>query len=429
MKILAIDHGGTGRRMALQAGDEIARINGHLVRDILDYRFLIAEEKVQMEVRRGGGTILFDIEKDADDSLGLSFAPMRVRRCGNSCVFCFADQNPAGLRKALYFRDEDYRLSFLHGHYVTLTNLRQLELDRIVRQRLTPLFVSVHVTDPEVRRLLLGLKHDDHVLDKIRFLASNRIELHTQIVLCPSINDGDILQRTLDDLAQFYPHVRSVAVVPVGLTHHRDGLMQLQQVTVEYAQRFVAIAENYAAAFRQRLGGYFLYPSDEFYIRAGLSLPAASRYDGFYQKENGVGMMRALLDDFAQRQLALLPARVPGPLKITIVSAPLASGILARDILPALRRVENLSAQLVTVKNLFYGETIQVSGLLTGQDIYTALCDRDLGAAVFLPRNCNNDNATFLDDWTLIDLQNKLGVPVMTLDNDFVAMFAVTDGN
>lgn len=415
--------------MGLRTGDEIVRINGHPVRDILDYRFLIADEHVELGVRRDCETITFEIEKDADDSLGLHFAAMRVRRCGNNCVFCFTDQNPAGLRKALYFRDEDYRLSFLHGHYVTLTNLKQVELDRIAWQRLTPLFVSVHATDPEVRRFLLGLKHDDSLLDKIRFLASNGIELHAQIVLCPNINDGEVLRRTLDDLVQFYPQVKSAAVVPVGLTQHRDGLVQLQQVTVEYAQRFVGIVENYAAAFRQHLGSYFLYPSDEFYIRAGLPLPAAARYEGFYQKENGVGMMRELLDDFAQRQLALLPARVPRPLKITIVSAPLASGILAQDILPALHRVENFSAQLVTVKNLFYGETIQVSGLLTGQDIYTALCDRDLGAAVFLPRNCNNDNATFLDDWTLIDLQNKLGVPVMTLDNDFVAMFAVTDGN
>lgn len=429
MKILAIDHGSTGRRMGLQAGDEIASINGHAVRDILDYKFLIADEAVEMEIRRNGDTIIFDVDKDADDSLGLNFAPIQARRCGNDCVFCFVDQNPAGMRKALYFRDEDYRLSFLSGHYVTLTNLKQAELDRIVWQRLTPLFVSVHATDLQVRRFLLGLKKEDHLLDKIRFLTDHGIELHTQIVLCPNVNDREILRQTIYDLAEFYPRLKSVAVVPVGLTRHREGLVQLERVTVDYARRFLEIADDYAAFFHERFGTYFVYPSDEFYIMTGTPLPLADRYDAFYQKENGVGMMRALLDDFTERQIPLLPVRLSSPAKVTLVTAVLAGGILERGILPVLNRIENFFADLVIVRNQLYGESIHVTGLLTGQDIYAALKGRDLGDAVFLPRNCNSDQAVFLDDWRLSDLQNKLGVPVMTLDNDFEAMFEVLDRN
>jgi len=424
LKILSLDHGGTGSEMGLQAGDEITRINRHPVRDILDYKFLIADDAVEMEVRRNGDTMVFEIEKDADDSLGLNFAPLQVRRCGNDCPFCFVDQNPAGMRTGLYFRDEDYRLSFLSGHYVTLTNLKQEELDRIVWQRLTPLFISVHATDPAVRRFLLGLKKDDHLFEKLRFLTSNGIELHTQIVLCPGINDGVVLHHTLQELAEFYPQLKSVSIVPVGLTKHRDGLVKLEPVTLAYAQDFLEIARSYAEDFYKRFGTYFIYPSDEFYIMTGTPLPPADRYDAFYQKENGVGMVRFLLDDFADRQAPLLPMRVPQPTKVTLVSATLAGPLLEREILPALNRIENFSAELVIVKNQFYGESIHVTGLLTGQDIYASLTDRQLGKAVYLPQNCVNDKKVFLDDWKLGDLQEQLGVPVITLENEFTALFA-----
>ena len=424
MKILSIDQDSTGLEAGLQTGDVVLRINNHPVRDILDYKFLIADDAVEMEIRRNGGALIFEIEKDANDSLGLNFAPIEVRRCGNDCPFCFVDQNPAGMRKALYFRDEDFRLSFLSGHYVTLTNLKQDELDRIVWQRLTPLFVSIHATDPTVRHFLLGLKKEDHLLDKLRFLTSNGIELHTQIVLCPGINDGEVLQKTLYDLAEFYPKLRSVSIVPVGLTKHRDGLLKLEPVTVDYAKRFLKIADDYADFFRKRFDTYFVYPSDEFYIMTGMPLPRADRYDAFYQKENGVGMMRALLDDFAEHQAPQLPLRLPAPKKVTLVSAVLAGGIIQNEIMPVLNRVENFNAELVIVKNEFYGESIHVTGLLTGQDIYNAIKDCDLGSAVFLPRNCVNDKFVFLDDWKLSELEKKLGVPVVALENEFGIIFS-----
>jgi len=419
LKIIAIDKASTGLDLGLCPGDEVLRINGESVRDILDYRFLTADDTIEMEVRRGDEQIIFDIEKAPDDSLGLNFAPLKIRRCGNDCIFCFVDQNPAGMRSTMYFRDEDFRLSFLSGHYVTLSNMSRADLERIVRQRLTPLYISVHATEPAMRKFLLGIKFDDRLLEKFDYLTQNGIELHTQIVLCPELNDGEVLRKTLSDLARYHPHVRSVAVVPVGLTQHRDGLTPIKPVTKEYAQSFLRLADAYAAEFRQRLGTHFVYPSDEFYIMAGEPIPPASRYDAFEQMENGVGMLRDLMDDFNERQIKRLPKRLPKPTKVTLVTATLAGGFLAENILPRLQQIRNFTPELVAVVNKFYGDTIRVTGLLTGQDIFAALKDRDLGAVVFLPKNCLNDKQIFLDDRKLSELQEKLGVPVVPLKNDF----------
>ena len=423
MKIITIDQASTGLECGLQPGDEVLSINGAPVRDIIDYRFLTAEEAIEMEVRRGNEQIIFEIEKDTDDSLGLNFEPLKIRRCGNDCIFCFVDQNPQNMRSTMYFRDEDFRLSFLSGHYVTLSNMSRADLERIVRQRLTPLFISVHATEPEMRKFLLGIKFDDRLLDKFDYLTQNGIELHTQIVLCPELNDGDVLRRTLSDLERYYPHLRSVAVVPVGLTRHREGLTAIKPVTKAYAKNFLRIADDYAAEFHQRLGMNFVYPSDEFYLMAGEPIPSASRYDAFEQMENGVGMLRDLVDDFQERQVKRLPKRLGQPTKVTLVSATLAGGFIAENILPRLEQIKNFSPELVVVTNKFYGDTIRVSGLLTGQDIFAALKDRDLGAAVFLPKSCLNDKQIFLDDWKLSDLQEKLGVPIVPLKNDFSGIF------
>lgn len=423
MKITQVNPGSTGEVLGLRPGDEVVRINGEPVRDIIDYRFLIAEESIEMEVRRNGGVTLYEVEKEYDDLLGLDFEPLRIRHCGNDCPFCFVDQNPQGMRSTLYFRDEDFRLSFLSGHYVTLTNLSKRDMDRIVWQRLSPLFVSVHATDPEVRKFLFGIRHDDRLFDKLKFLTSHGIELHTQIVLCPGVNDGDILKKTVWDLAGFLPELRSVSIVPVGLTKHREGLTKLAPVTPAYAARLLKIADDYAAHFRREIGEYFVYASDEFYIMAGERLPPAERYDGFYQKENGVGMVRYLLDDFeVQRQE--FPTRLPEPMCVTLVTGDLASGFMKETILPALNAVENLHADLAVIRNDFYGDTIRITGLLTGGDVYRQLRQRDLGDRVYLPANCVNDDGVFLDDWTLPDLSAKLGRPVEPLPNDdFTLMF------
>lgn len=425
MKIISIDPASTGAELGLQPDDELVRINGQRVRDLLDYRFLITEEEVELEVKRQGETIIYEIEKDQDDSLGLNFEPLKIRGCGNDCIFCFVDQNPKGMRQSMYFRDEDFRLSFLAGHYVTLSNIAKADLRRIVQQRLSPLFISVHATDPAVRKFLLGIDFDDRLLDKITYLTEHGIILNTQIVLCPEINDGAVLDKTLKDLARFHPALRSVAVVPVGLTRHREGLTPIKPVTEEYARQTLRLLDRYAAEFLPQLHTHFVYASDEFYILARQPLPPMERYDAFDQMENGVGMLRDLLSDFHNRQAGRLPLALAQPTKVTLVTATLAGGFLQENILPRLAQVKNFNAELVMVENKFYGKSITVTGLLTGQDIYGALAQRDLGAAVFLPKSCLNDNKIFLDDWKLHDLAQRLAVPVVPLPNDFSQIFPV----
>ncbi len=421
MEIINIENNSIAEDVGLLVGDHLVKINGNPVRDILDFRFLIAEEDVELEVLRAGQKMFYEIEKDYDDQLGLRFEEIQIRHCGNDCPFCFVDQNPAGMRQSMYFRDEDFRLSFLSGHYVTLTNLSQKDMDRIVSQRLAPIFVSVHATEPEIRKFLFGIEHDDHLLEKLTFLTGNDIEIHTQIVLCPEINDGAVLKKTIWDLARFLPNLRSVSIVPVGLTKHREGLKKLNSVTKEYAAEYLEIVNNYAADFQKRTGENFVYVADEFYIMAGKPLPPAERYDGFYQKENGVGMVRYLLDGFEQ-QKTRFPQKLQKTLEVTIVTALLASGFMKETIIPALNKVDNFRAHLEVIENQFYGSSIRITGLLTAQDIFRQLSKQELGDKVYLPANCLKDNTIFLDDWTVEALSSKLNRPVEPLD-DFSTIF------
>lgn len=422
MKITSVENDSIGFDLGLKSGDDIARINGQSVRDILDFRYLIAEEEVELEVLKEGQKIIFEVEKDFDDDLGLQFEDIQIRYCGNDCPFCFVDQNPAGMRATMYFRDEDFRLSFLSGHYVTLTNLSKRDMDRIVLQRLSPIFVSVHATEPEVRKFLFGIDFEDRLLPKLEFLTSNDIEIHTQIVLCPEINDGQVLKNTIWDLAKYLPNLRSVSVVPVGLTKHREGLKKLNPVTAELAKKYLQTLHEYANEFKMKSGENFVYASDEFYIMAGESLPAAESYDGFYQKENGVGLVRFMLEEFEQ-QKSHFPGRLKNSKTVTFVSAKLASGIIQDEIISHLNKIENFNIQLSIIKNDFYGHAIHVTGLLTGQDIYAQLKDQDLGDAVFLPENCLKDGSIFLDDWTITELSAKLNRPVYSLGNEFTQIF------
>ncbi|KAA3616291.1 MAG: DUF512 domain-containing protein [Calditrichaeota bacterium] len=418
MKITAIDEYSTGQDIGLLPGDKIWKINGRRIRDILDFRFFITDEEIALEIERDKERVIFDIEKETDDALGLSFEPIKVRMCGNDCPFCFVDQNPAGMRKTLYFRDEDFRLSFLAGHFVTLTNLSNRDLERIVEQRLSPLYVSVHAIDLEIRTFLLGLKKDDRLLEKLKYLTENGIELHTQIVVSPDINDGKVLEETVAALASFYPKIGSVATVPLGLTKHREGLLKMKPVTTEYAKDYLIHADELAQKYKKELGIFFIYPSDEFYIRAQEPIPGRERYDTFEQFENGVGMLRTLLDDFSELK-SKFPDHLDQPVHISFVTGMMMHEILEREIVNAFRAIKNLRLDLVVVKNDFYGETIRTTGLLTGQDIYKNCADRDLGTRLYLPKNCVNDDRKFLDDWTLDGLSEKLQIPIELASNDF----------
>ena len=401
-------------------GDLLETINGHPICDIIDYRFYSADEVLDCTFSRNGQSRHITIQRD-DRDLGIDFEPMRYCSCGNRCIFCFVDQNPPGMRPSLYFKDEDYRLSFLHGNYVTLTHAGQDDLERIATQRLSPLYISIHATDLEVRKTLLGLKKDDHLLDKIQYLTERGIELHGQIVLCPGINDGKVLDVSLDTLFMFYPKLRSVAVVPVGLTRHRQGLSQLKGYDAVSARAVVRGVAKHQNRSLKKDKEPWVYLADEFYLLAGYDVPSAAHYGDFWQVENGVGMVRSFQTEFEESS-SHFPKQLKKAKHYTLVTGVLAGPMLEKDVLPVLSRIKNMDIRLKVVSNSFYGETVTVSGLLTGDDVSRALQGDDDDSTVLLPPNCLNDDGLFLDDRTPEDLTEVLGRHVQIL-NHFDELF------
>ena len=421
MKISVVYPDTPAARLGLQPGDEIIAIDSHEIRDSIDFQFYSAEESYCLHLRRGGHEWKVNLAPEESGWLGVEFADMEYHSCGNKCVFCFVDQNPPGMRKSLYFKDEDYRLSFLYGNYVTLTNLSRSHLERIVEQRLSPLYVSVHSTEDDLRKRMLGLRRSDRLLEKIDFLARGGIELHAQIVLCPEWNDGEHLEKTLADLAARFPAVQSVAVVPLGLTGHREELTALRTVTPAEAVGLLVSEKRWEKEFRSRLGVAFVYLADEFYLLAGAPLPSAARYDGFPQIENGVGMTRSFLDRFA-RQKYRFPREVK-PVRVSIVSGELAAPILTARVLPVLNTISGLQAEVVAVKNRFFGGKVTVSGLITGGDIIGQLRGMERADLIMIPPNCRNGDGLFLDDLDLDGLSRALDAPVLAPQSGFTELF------
>ena len=417
MKIERIYENSLAIKFGLRVGDDLVEINNHPIRDILDFRFWSDEDETFLKIRRNGQ----DYEYQTDGGLvdfGVEFTPMKFRRCGNKCIFCFVDQNPNGLRNSLYFKDEDFRLSFLYGNYVTLTNTSRSDLNRIVEQRLSPLYISVHATDAEIRKRIFGLRRDDRLMQKLEFLAQQKIEMNVQIVLCPGINDGTVLDNTLTMLAKYHPWIKTVAIVPVGLTKHRLGLPQIRPVDEQYAAQIVDWVEERADSFVTLFGSNFVYLADEFYLLAQKPLPKTERYEGFDQIENGVGMTRYMLDAFAEERQEF-PAKMPRPTRLSLVTGKLAEPIISGKIASLLRSITNLFVQVISVPNGFFGDSVTVSGLLVGQDIHTTLKEYELGDMVWLPGNCINHDGLFLDDWTPQELENKLGTTIKIVDKEF----------
>lgn len=425
MKIVDIEPGSIAWELGIQPGDEIITINGKQISDQLDYRFYQNDEVVELLVRHDGEEILYEIEKDPHEDLGIVLEPLKLRICGNKCVFCFVYQNPKGLRKTLYIKDEDYRFSFLYGHYVTLTNTKEKDLQRIVEQRMTPLYVSVHATDPELRKLLLGIRFNDRLMEKLEFLTGNGIEIHAQVVLCPELNDGDQLVKTVMDLARLYPGIGSVAVVPVGLTRHREGLFPLKPVTDAYASETIDFVNRLREKMRSLIGDPFVYCSDEFYIRTGRPIPDEDYYGEFYQLENGVGLTRNLIHILNKEKRKL--KKLAGENRtFTFVSGSLGSEALRKYIIPELEKM-GFKIRLVEVKNQFYGESITVAGLLVGQDIFNALKNEPLGDYIVLPPRCLNEDQLFLDDWKLEDMIRKVGKPCIPFPESFVTLMEMVE--
>lgn len=418
LRIEAVLPDGIGEAIGLVPNDVIEAMNNEPVRDAIDYRFHLGNEDIEVQVRRGDDVFIFEIEKDLDDDLGVEFEEMPILKCDNKCVFCFLHQMPKGMRKTLYYQDDDYRLSFLHGAYVTLTNLSDEEFERIINQRLNPMYISVHATDPTLRAELLGRKDPSPVLDRIDILAKEGIRMHTQVVLCPGINDGEALKQTIFDLAERHPHIESIGVVPLGLTKYRKNLPELTAVSVEDAQTAIAQVTEWQALFNKKFGYRFVYLGDEFYLKSGVPIPDPIFYDGFPLVENGIGMVRRFIDAF-EEQIDILEQLDAPPQRFV-----LATGMLGRQFLEPmvdrLNQVSWISARLVPVENRFLGDGITVSGLLTGGDIRDAIGRVEDDEIVLLPPNCVNHNGLFLDDLTPDDLAKSLGGAVFVGTYDLV---------
>jgi len=375
--ITEVHSGSIAAELGLRSGDVLVSINGHPLRDVIDYRFYGAEEELELVVERDGERIIYEVERGYDQELGLEFTEPTfdgLRLCNNRCEFCFLKGLPQGMRHSLYIRDDDYRYSFLFGNFITLTNLTEDDWDRLAEQRLSPLYVSVHATDLALRRRILGNPAAPDIIEQLRRLGNLGIQVHAQIVLIPSLNDGPHLARTVADLAALYPTVQSIAIVPLGLTKYHRGPFRLYRP--EEAEPVIAQILAWQQEYQRQYGLNLVYASDEWYLLAGLEVPLAEEYDGFPQLENGVGLTRMFLDeilDIADCQ--------PWVGMATLVCGTLIAPALERKIaeLPAV-------VEVVPVENRFFGPTVTVSGLLTGRDVIEALRGRDLGDVVFLPR-------------------------------------------
>ena len=410
--------GSIAEEMEIIPGDALLEINGDKIEDVFDYQYYTQDEYIEILVRKPSGEEwLLEIDKGYDEDLGITFENGLMddyRSCHNKCIFCFIDQMPKGMRDTLYFKDDDSRLSFLQGNYVTLTNMSDEDVDRIIRYNLSPINVSFQTTNPELRCRMLNNRFAGQALEKAWKLAQAGIIMNGQIVLCKGVNDGAELDRSIRDLSAYLPNLESVSVVPVGLSKYRDGLYPLEPFTKEDAQDVLRIIHGWQNKIYPEYGTHFVHASDEWYILAEEELPQEEQYDGYLQLENGVGMLRLLLDEFAE---AMEEDRINGrqvrAKHITLATGRLAYRFIKQMAMQMEERYEGLQIDVIAIRNDFFGEMITVSGLLTGQDIMAQLKDRDLGEKLLLPQNVlKSGEPVFLDDYTLDDIEKALQVRI-----------------
>lgn len=427
VEISSVVGGSRADRAGIRPGDILLSVNGFDIGDVLDYRFRITEKRVVLKIHRGPELLDFVIKKPEYDDIGLEFATFLMdekRSCRNGCIFCFIDQNPPGMRETVYFKDDDRRLSFLHGNYITTTNLTEEDISRITEMHCSPINISVHTTNPELRCSMMKNRFAGGVLDIMRRFAEAGIEMNAQIVLCPEHNDGAELDRTLSDLAELYPSVASVSVVPVGLTKHREGLYPLRMFTPEECASVIAQVDAFGAAFSQKHDVRLAYCSDEFYIDAGLPLPGEDYYDGYPQLDNGVGLITSMKGEF-EAELDFLdeyPREGVGELSV-------ATGAAAFSFISGLasaleRRVDGLCIHVYKIENDYFGHTVTVAGLVTGGDILAQLRGKPLGERLIIPSvMLRSEGDLFLDGMSFEELSDGLGVPVCVSDTggaDFI---------
>ncbi len=413
--------GGIAEELGIEAGDKLLAVNGEEVIDIFDYQFMVQDEYIEVLIQKADGEEwLLEIDKDYEEDLGVEFENGLMddyRSCHNKCIFCFIDQMPKGMRETLYFKDDDSRLSFLQGNYVTLTNMSEDDVNRVIKYHLSPINISFQTTNPELRCKMLNNRFAGEALKKVDKFYEAGIIMNGQIVLCKGVNDGAELERSISDLTKYLPNLESVSVVPVGLSKYREGLYPLEPFTKEDAKEVIAMIHKWQDKIFAEHGRHFIHASDEWYILAGEEVPEESRYDGYLQLENGVGMLRLLQEEFADA-MAQMKERKELPdneIKDTIsmVTGRLAYPYIKRLAEQIMELVPGLTVHVYEIVNEFFGEMITVSGLLTGQDIQKQLMGKELGSRLLLPQNVLRSGETvFLDDLTLADLEKALQVRI-----------------
>ena len=414
--------------LGIEVGDLLISINGEPIHDIIEYRFLLSDEYLEVEIQKQNREIyIYEIEKDYDDDLGIEFTnPIidKAKSCRNKCVFCFIDQLPKGMRETLYFKDDDSRLSFLQGNFVTLTNMSEEDINNIIKYRISPINISVHTTNPELRKTMIKNKFAGNLYSIMQRLAEAQIQMNCQIVLCPGYNDKEELERTVSDLAKLYPYVNSAAAVPVGITKHRDHLPTLEIFNEQTASETIDQVEKLHEKYLKELGTRFIFLSDEFYVMANRKLLDYDEYEGFIQFENGVGMISKLEREIKDSLENLSKDQISKVKKVSIATGHSAYEFICDMAKCIMDKCPNVEINVHKIINNFFGDTITVSGLVTATDIIDQLKDKDLGETLYIPRSMlKADEEIFLDNITLEELSNTMNievVPCLNKGQDFV---------
>lgn len=421
--------GSIGEELELEKGDLILSINGKQVKDIIDYKYLISDNYILLKIEKPNGELWeFEIEKDFDEDLGLAFTnPLidKAKSCKNKCIFCFIDQLPPNMRETLYFKDDDSRLSFLQGNFISLTNMSDEEIDRIIEYRLSPINISVHTTNPELRIEMLKNKNAGKIYPILERFHQAELEINCQIVLVPDVNDGEELDRTLMDLSKLYPSVKSIAVVPIGITKYREHLEKVKNFDSKRAKDILIYFEHIQKKFLSTLGSRFVFPSDEFFALSDSPLPSAEEYEGYPQLENGVGLMKSFQEEVIE-ELKNVSDEDSVDKKIIIATGTLAFEFMKNIASEVEKKYRDLDLQVIPITNNFFGENITVSGLITGIDLIERLKGLDVDK-IMIPRSMmKSGEDIFLDNLTVVDVEKELEIPIIITEvsgKEFIDVF------
>lgn len=421
--ISKVYEGSIANELGIEVGDLLISVNDQAVHDIIEYRFLLSDEYLEVEIQKINGEVyVYEIEKDYDEDLGIEFTnPIidQAKSCRNKCVFCFIDQLPKGMRETLYFKDDDSRLSFLQGNFITLTNMSEEDINNIIKYRISPINISVHTTNPELRQKMIKNKFAGRLYSIMQRLAKAQIQMNCQIVLCPGYNDKEELVRTVSDLSKLYPYVESVAAVPVGITKHREHLSNLEIFNEKTAKETIDLVDELQDKYLKELGTRFIFLSDEFYIMANKKLLEYDEYEGFIQFENGVGMISKLEREIQDQLKILAPDKISKRKKVSIATGHSAYEFIKSMANDIMEKCSDVEINVYKIINNFFGETITVSGLITATDIIDQLKDKDLGEALYIPRSMlKADEEIFLDNITLEELIKIMKIEVIPCLNE-----------